>query len=301
MSLTEFVKQPQVREKIDQVFPNQGSRASKSLQAEWKTNNYMIVGTAFDYLARFWMRRTASKYHSRPWIAEHSLEVAREKFPTHVTEIEEVIERARDARDEYLKSGVVSEVLIESALDLARIDGVFRGDGPPVNLGKNDEGDIEDCKALLEILENSQALEGDAVDLNPAFGLVASMVGGADADLIVDGTLVDLKTTTQATFKVDYWRQLVGYLILADIHDDLCQMGLYDSVGLGDDPSCRPLPDIDDFGVYYARHGELSTSPAEAIYGAENYAEFKSWFVENGFELYPSPNEAIVNAIRIVV
>lgn len=301
MSLTQFVSEPLVREKIDEAFPNQGPRASNSLQAEWKTNNYMIVGTAFDYLARFWMRRTASEYHSRPWIAEHSLEVAREKFSTHVAEIEEVIERAKDARDEYLKSGEASEVLIKSALDLARIDGVFRGDGPPVNLGKYDEDDIEDCKALLEILEDSQALEGDVVDLNPAFGLVASIVGGADADMIVDGTLVDLKTTTQATFKVDYWRQLVGYLILVDIHDDLCQMGLYDSVGLADDPSCRPLPDIDDFGVYYARHGELSTSPAEAIYGAENYAEFKSWFVDKGFGLYPSSDEAIENTIKSVV
>lgn len=297
MSLTNFVKQEQVREKIDEEFPNQGTRASNSLQVEWKTNNCMIVGTAFDYLARFWMRRTASEYHARPWIAEHSLEVAKEKFPMHVAEIADAIETAKDARDDYLQSGQVSEELIESALDLARVDGVFRGDGPPANLGKYDEDDIEDCEALLEILEDSQELKGDVVDLNPAFGLVASIVGGADADLIVDGTLVDLKTTTQATFKVDYWRQLVGYLILADIHDDLCQMGLYDSVGLGDDPSCRPLPDIDDFGVYFARHGEVSTSPAEAIYGAENYAEFKSWFVENGFELYPSPNEDTIRSV----
>ena len=49
--------------------------------------------------------------------------------------------------------------------------------------------------------------------LNPAFEGSRS-VGGADADLIVDGTLIEIKTTTTSNLKIDWLRQLLGYVLL---------------------------------------------------------------------------------------
>jgi hypothetical protein len=60
----------------------------------------------------------------------------------------------------------------------------------------------------------------EASDLHIGPGFVQThALGGADADLIYDGTLVDLKSTSQATVigRKEVW-QLIGYL-LADTDD----------------------------------------------------------------------------------
>ncbi len=55
--------------------------------------------------------------------------------------------------------------------------------------------------------------------LNPTFA-GSGDVGGADADLVVDGCLIDIKTSISAQLKADYLYQLAGYLLL-DYDDQL--------------------------------------------------------------------------------
>ena len=69
-------------------------------------------------------------------------------------------------------------------------------------------------------------LSGDAI-LNPTF-IGSSDVGGADADFIIDGCLIDVKTTV----KLGDWRswlyQLIGYTLLD--YDDrygISEVGIY--------------------------------------------------------------------------
>lgn len=300
MSLTDFVEDPDVRKRIDETFPNQGDRAQNSVKAEWQTNHYRLVGTAFDYLARFWLRNNIPEVHTRPWVAETSLELAEERFPDIVGDLRDTIERAKRARDDYLETGTVTRQLIESVIDLARIDGIYRGGQPPTDLGEYDDGDVADCLRLLEILDDCPAIEGDEAHLNPVFGLASAFVVGADADAILDGTFIDLKTTGKPTFKADYWRQLVGYLVLADAHDTLVVTGIYDQLGLGDDPEMRPLPNINAFGVYFARHGELSTVSTDVVYEADGYMEFRTWFVETAIGKYEPFDDGIRDAILML-
>ena len=298
MSLTSYVKEESVRERIDESFPNRGVRAQKEIEAEPQTNHYALVGTAVDYLARFELRRNTPNVQSGPWVAEISLELAREHFPGVASDVRDAIDRAKDERDEYLETGTMSRSLVESSLDLARIDGIYRGGRPPEDLGEYDEGDIEDCLRLMEVFDGCDALDGNDVYLNPEFGLASRFVGGADADIILDGKLIDFKVTGKATFKVGYWRQLVGYLVLADAHTTLHESGIYDKMGLGDDPEARPLPDIDEIGVYFARHGEFSSVPADAVYGIDGYREFGLWFVKSAMDKYEPFNDGIRNSLR---
>lgn len=78
--------------------------------------------------------------------------------------------------------------------------------------------------------------------LNPTF-VGSRDVGGADADLLVDGRLIDIKTTKASTLTADWIRQLVGYALLD-----------YDDVYA-----------IRSLGLYLARHGELLTWPIEDL------------------------------------
>jgi hypothetical protein len=74
--------------------------------------------------------------------------------------------------------------------------------------------------------------------LNPTF-TGSNDVGGADADLIVNGCLLDIKTTIGQKIDAKHLRQLVGYALL-DYND---------------------AHHIDSVGIYMARQGELFTWP----------------------------------------
>jgi len=63
--------------------------------------------------------------------------------------------------------------------------------------------------------------------LNPTFAGSLD-VGGADADFIVDGCLIDMKATISSQIRADFLYQLAGYLLL-DYHDayHITSVGIY--------------------------------------------------------------------------
>ncbi len=63
--------------------------------------------------------------------------------------------------------------------------------------------------------------------LNPTFP-GSHDVGGADADLVIDGCLIDIKTSISSQVKAEYLYQLAGYLLLDDDdHLHLNALGIY--------------------------------------------------------------------------
>ncbi|HEU5378838.1 MAG TPA: hypothetical protein VFV38_25725, partial [Ktedonobacteraceae bacterium] len=76
--------------------------------------------------------------------------------------------------------------------------------------------------------------------LNPTFA-GSTDVGGADADMIVDGCLIDIKTTKQSKVDPRWLRQLAGYLLL-DYRDEY---------------------HLHSVGLYLARHGVFLSWPVE--------------------------------------
>jgi hypothetical protein len=76
--------------------------------------------------------------------------------------------------------------------------------------------------------------------LNPTFAGSVD-VGGADADLIVDGCLLEIKTSTQNALDSAWLRQLAGYALL-DYADEYA---------------------IQSVGIYMARHGVLLNWPLD--------------------------------------
>ena len=87
---------------------------------------------------------------------------------------------------------------------------------------------IDDLKELSRMFYDnySQLLEMPCV-LNPTFEGSAN-VGGADADLIVDDTLIDIKTYTRPVIEFDCIWQLLGYVLLDyGNHREIDGIGLY--------------------------------------------------------------------------
>jgi hypothetical protein len=125
--------------------------------------------------------------------------------------------------------------------------------------------DIQDLKNLSAILDPNQFKTSGEVFINPTFGLASFSVGGADADLIIDGLLIDVKVTKDFKFTLKYFRQLMGYYVLSVLNKKY-EHGYDDAY------------DIDRIGIYFARHGYLHVLNLQDIVNADTFPTFLEWF-----------------------
>jgi hypothetical protein len=112
---------------------------------------------------------------------------------------------------------------------------------------------IDDCAALASL-----AFQRFPFDLFPCKGVVnptfagSLSVGGADADMVINGLLIDLKTTSKAGTTGADVMQIVGYLML-DWNDSA---------------------QIDKVGIYYTRHGALASWGADELVHTASRGEY---------------------------
>lgn len=74
MSLTSFLNQKDVKQKFQQTFPKLVVHTNKKLLAPPVTKNYSLVGTAFDYLMRFYLMHLNPNAITKKWVAEIAVE-----------------------------------------------------------------------------------------------------------------------------------------------------------------------------------------------------------------------------------
>ncbi|MGI0047742.1 MAG: hypothetical protein ACREBB_11235 [Nitrosotalea sp.] len=274
MSLTTFLKIPEVRERFKTDFPFETPTLSEILKASPLTKNYSIVGTAFDYLLRFHLKRINPKSISRKWVAESAVNIWENsafQFSHIFDEIENfekgdsmktLLEGAKKAYDDYLNTGKLNDDIIKASIMLAQID-VFRRAGKIIpDLGSVKNDDITDLRNLISLVKPAFFKSKKTMILNPTFGKGSELVGGADADLVIDDTLIDIKTTKDPKFKKEYYFQLIGYYVLYRI-------GGID--GVKDSK-------IKNIAVYFSRHGVFYKIPVSSLVTNPKFDQFMEWF-----------------------
>jgi len=97
------------------------------------------------------------------------------------------------------------------------------------------------------------------------------MVGGADADLVIDEMLIDIKTTKIFQMKREYYDQLIGYYTLYRIDGIDGMPGNYE---------------IKKLGVYFSRYGYLHIYDIEDIIDENKFPEFIEWFKDRATQEY---------------
>jgi hypothetical protein len=103
--------------------------------------------------------------------------------------------------------------LIRAAVDLAQLDLVYRIgllDLQPIN-----DAMIEDIGNMLALVRAEEFRAKRMCVLNPTFGDASLLVGGADGDLFIDGTLIDIKVNKNLELGRDIFNQLFGYYCLS--------------------------------------------------------------------------------------
>lgn len=222
MSLTDLLTNPRTRAKaravIDPLLPTYNRTIPASLLVPRLSPHPQLVGIAFDYGVRMEAEYLAGSAASAPWVAE----VAAERLPKRSSERRKaaaIVKDAREAAKHWPDDGSSRHAEIAfHATKSGQLDQVVRARLPPT-FGPGD-GVLEDgiSTEVVELLRHADplwdAIRGRDTWLNPTFGVASALVGGADADLVVGDTLVEIKTTKSGAIERDQMRQLVGYACL---------------------------------------------------------------------------------------
>ena len=154
----------------------------------------------------------------------------------------------------YLRTGTLADGLMRAVLKPAELDVVHRA-GVAVGVGvEPQDSDVDDLRALWEVMKGGDLTSlRTPMALNPEFGDATDLVQGADADIIANGILIDIKTIKSPAFDLRHFEQLVGYVALQRIAE---------------------RSDFRKVGVYLSRYGRLLLADADEIYRASRFDAF---------------------------
>jgi hypothetical protein len=253
-----------------------------TIKATPQTKNYGIVGAAFDYLLRFHLERINPMAKSSPWVARSGAEllnaqdfsydldkqVLSQTRSSRRKKSDTYLEEAEAARRDYVRNGKLSDNLLISALRLAYLEVAYRVGPERVDLKgltSPDRRDVADLRALFRAIDDSHFLAKNICILNPKFGDASRLVGGADADLIIDGSLIDIKNTKIPQLDTRDLYQLVGYYLL------------YGFAGVSAETEVLKHQ-VTTLSIYYSRFAYLWKIPAEELIPPAALPECARWF-----------------------
>lgn len=291
MSLYSYItgsKHQQLRDRLKFCFEKPDFNLKNELVCPPITKNSDLIGTAFDYLFRFHLEflNKGQIIQTENWIADRIYERQTFRFKRWLKnrhksgisrpQVVEAVKKFRYFRDQYnqakcnykkfLVNGQLTDELVTSSIFLARLDVVHRAG--PAYLGhifmEPDRADVDDLQSLISSVDFDRFIAKDNCYLNPTFGAASKLVGDADADIIIDNTLIEIKVVRELKLKREYLNQLLGYYILSLIS------------GINENPEVKPIENI---GVYFARFGVLWTIPLSKLGDEKKYDDFKDWFV----------------------
>ena len=292
MSLTTILKTEKNRANIKSwfrnKFPNPGIKKEIKILVPPKLSSSSYsseIGTALDYLIRFNLERIQQqKIHKKPhWIAEQALFLILYKLKNFKEEniaigyyrdqivnkydfqnlLSNKFQQAENDYNFFLKNGILSEKIINSAIFLSKLDIYARAGIISANFDKIEKEKIKELKKLFSIVPWDKFKSKKHCFLNPNFGKGSSLVNGADADLIIDNTIIDIKTTKKLVLKREDLNQIIGYNLLSII-------------GNVNDKNIE----ITQIGIYFARFGYLWQKRLSDYYKLDEYKNLAKEFAK---------------------
>lgn len=240
MSLTSNLsKVPQFKEIVSTIAPKKKDFKTASgknpFSKEYETlvpytlenpSDARLIGTAFDYLARFRIAQIISLEISfKELVAYNGLKKLQESTGDNSLEDKYYSTIQKDI-DTFIKSeqSLNNEVCV-TALKLANLERYSRGN----ILSGVSETDIfevqrkdtltNELTGLMKLFEEKFISSGyvktdSKVVFNPHFGIASLLVDGADADILIDDVLYDFKVVKDVGYKSMDVLQLTGYFLL---------------------------------------------------------------------------------------
>ena len=227
------------------------------------TRDPSLIGSAVDYAFRYGCR-ACWDVEEKEAVAWHGVRRLLQLGPKS-REFQFAAGRVRAAVTVLEGLDDVEEFGVDEAvacLHLARMEVFARGPAPLHVYLRFLEQDPT-AEQVAEVLRMFELITWDALDpagrmlLNPTFGRGTKLVGGADADLVIDDLLIEIKTLKKSALHAGTIRQLVGYAVLANTYGVMGDTG-------------TPITRL---GVWYARSGELISWELDEVCDAEGQQE----------------------------
>lgn len=265
MSLKSFIGKKEISSKLKEVVKKPKIQHSKEILAEPQSKNYTIVGIAFDYLLRMYIYRANLEIvNSFEFLGGDALSkslLSDENYKIGV----EIAEDVKYNFQQFINDGVICDKLMISCLRMSHLDLVKRVNIISDNFGSYDKSDVIDLKNMSSLLKEDNWKCKGICALNPNFGISSVLVGGADADLIMDDLLIDIKAIKSAGISRQYFNQILGYYILNAIENKY---------------------DIKRIGIYSARYAEFIIIKISDIVSELELNNLISWFREKAYLEY---------------
>jgi hypothetical protein len=298
IGVTEFISKPEIRDRIRRDFPNPGTDVEGEIRVTHSSDQHSLLGQAFDYLIRIWLETNCETvydphthllrldadwtfsmdYTPSRYAEGYDPEKARE-YTIDEDKYNRALERARKKREQFNKTGMNVNNAIDAALVYSGLDHNVGFDDGTLQANSFEEKVVTELQELFHNLREQDSLIKQSVIISPVFGERSFILEG-HADFIIDDVLIDVKVTEDPAFKPGYWRQLLAYYMLNDIHREL-QAAEIDSYG-----SDVPYPELSKVGVYFARYGELQTIDVENyLQPQEEYERLRAFFVDRAIKV----------------
>ncbi len=218
-----------------------------------------LVGTAFDYALRFRVQGLQPELQAKRSMLVARLALLhmdRERTLLEIDQAEGTLQEVAEGRD-------FEEIHARAAVVLASYEVVARTGRFQDLAGVVPEVAWQDVLALVRAVPREAFRANRQLLLNPHFP-AAGRFGGADADLLIDDLLIEVKATRHLRLDSSYLQQLTAYLVLDRLAGTV-----------GSDLPIRRL------GVYYARHGVLQILPVREVFRPGFLPRLVTWFDES--------------------
>ncbi|KAB1197872.1 MULTISPECIES: hypothetical protein [Haloferax] len=276
IGVTDFIALSDVRRELDSEYPNQGPDVTEELRVEHEEHDYTVLGTVFDYLCHFWLEHRCEKTYKPKKSLDTTIaraEWAKQNLPTEDEDYEDPHLRAKRKKDAFVQTGMNAADAVDAALIFAGKNLDIGEGGEKITASSFEESIVTELQDLFHIFRGQDEFDGEMAIISPDFGTHSYILEG-EGDFIVDGTLIDVKTTESPSFKPSYWRQLLSYYILNDIHREM----------VGDSGEI-PYPELERVGIYFARYGVSKIINVDDIINSrEEFERFRAWFVDRAIE-----------------
>lgn len=290
-SLKQLIREsPEVRRRFAEVLPRSDAGEVPCMPmiveppTKYSAQKASLIGTAFDYLLRFHLQRlNAPVVKTRRWVAEAAVEDLEEATTRKITGWHEeyvrdavkargFLEEAKQHLAAYLYSGRMSDALVRSALNLATLDPIIRAGAGYETIGMVSADDVLDVQRLFQAVGGSLFEARDICLLNPTFGESPDFALGADADLVIDDAIIDIKTSQTLRLNRSDLDQLIGYFLLNEL------------VGFS---GVAPRVTVRKAGIYFSRHAYLHLFPIRQLISEGALARLLPWFKQTATDCCP--------------
>lgn len=272
MSLTSFLQRPEVKSR----FLRAGVVADKSLRMTLAvrpmSDDRSLIGLAFGCLMRLLLQRLNRIDHESIWVGPNAFA---QLLATSDLRNQRLTERlvamhgfAVSTTEQYVNDGALTEDLLRATIYMAYLERAFRTgryELPPDWLEKEYRAEIEELRELYYLIPSDALRATRQCVLNPSFGPASWMMGGADADFVVDDAIIECKTTASSKLDENSLNQVLAYYLLALLNPNANGMH---------------LTGLKRIVIYFARSGYLYSIRVDEFLGERELEKLIRWIVD---------------------